>query len=441
MGANSVFAGGRFAGGRKVANLARTLAVATALTSVAVAGTADAQNRRDRERQQERAPQAEYSEAFVTAYNAVQAVTQSGATEFSAARPLVPAMVAAAVSGDEKNAAGNMMLQVGQNLRDVPLQRQGIEMMLASGKIPPENQGQYYYYVGNFALQAREFAAGRAALQRAVDLGFSPAQAATDPAVDPRTQILQSLFLEQNFPTLIQTAEGLLTAANGANVPELWLTYGLQGAIETQNAEAAATFSAPLVQHYPTPRNVRNAVRVALSQAGVRNGPIMADAMRLLYEANAMTAEADVAAYVGSLDPRLMANEVLRVLERSSSTNVIPASDGFHTENFAVATERSASERRDAPTLLRDAQSAATGLEAYEAGEIYMSLGDYAQAETLYELALTKGSQDRDRDLMRQAIAEYRGGKKAEASATFAQVGGTRARLAALWQAFIASQG
>lgn len=436
MGANSVFAGGR-----KVAQLARTLAVATALTSVAVAGTADAQNRRDRERQQERAPQAEYSEAFVTAYNAVQAVTQSGATEFSAAVPLVPAMVAAAVSGDEKNAAGNLMLQVGQNLRDMAMQRQGIEMMLASGKIPPESQGQYYYYVGNFALQARDFAAGRTALQQAVTMGYTPAQAATDPAIDPRTQILQSYFLERNFPELVQTAEGLLTAANGGSVPELWLTYGLQGAIETQNAEAAARFSVPLVQQYPNPRNVRNAVRVALSQAGVRNGPIMADAMRLLYEANAMTAESDVAAYVGSLDARLMANEVLRVLERSSSTNVIPASDEFHTSNFATATERAGPERSAAPGLLSDAQAAATGLEAYEAGEIFMSLGDYAQAEALYEMALTKGSQDRDRDLMRQAIAEYRGGKKAEASATFAQVGGTRARLAALWQAFIASQG
>ena len=156
--------------------------------------------------------------------------------------------------------------------------------------------------------------AGRAALRQSVALGFTPASAATDPAVDPRTQILQSLFLERKFPELIQSAQELVTAANGAAVPELWLTYGLQGAIETQNAEAAATFSVPLVQQ-PSPRNVRNAVRVALSQAGVRNGPIMADAMRLLYEANAMTAESDVAAYVGSLDARLMANEVLRVLE------------------------------------------------------------------------------------------------------------------------------
>lgn len=437
MGANSVFAGRR-----KAASLARSFALATALASMAVAGSADAQNnRRERERAA-RGPQAEYSEAFVTAYNAVQAVTQSGAADFSAARPLIPAMLAAAVSNDEKDSAGNMLLQVGQNLRDAALQRQGIEMMLASGKVAPENQGQYYYYVGNFALQMRDFPAGRTALRQAIALGFTPPQAASDPAIDPRTQVLQSLFLERNFAELLPAADQLLTTAGaGAAVPELWLTYGLQGAIETQNAEGAARFSVPLVQQYPTPRNVRNAVRVALTQGGVRNGPVMADAMRLLYEANAMTTEADVVAYISSIDARLMANEVLRVLERSSSTNVIPTSDAFHTQNFAVATERAPTERRDAPGLLADARRAATGLEAYEAGEIYMSLGDYAQAEELYELALSKGSQDRDRDLMRQAIAEYRGGKKAEASATFAQVGGARARLAALWQAFIASQG
>ncbi len=428
MGSNFV-SNGRGKVARLVSGMAMSVALASGSLAVSalVAPVAHAQ---------------EYSDAFVAAYNAVQAVTQSGATEFSAARPLVPAMVAAAVNNDEKDAAGNMLLQVGQNLSDVPMQRQALELMLAGGKIAPASQGMYHYYLGNFALQMRDFAAARASLGQAIAAGYVPPQAAADPAIDPRTQVLQSLFLEQDYAGLIQSADGLLTAAGAdAQVPELWLTYGLQGAIETENADAALRFSRPLVRYYPTPRNVRNAVRVALSQGDVRTGPVMADAMRLLYEANAMTAESDVASYVNSIDSRLMANEVLRVLERSSSTNVIPASDSFYTQKFAEASERAASERRDAPGLLADARTAATGLEAYEAGEIYMSLGEYVQAEELYALALQKGSADRDRDLMRQAIAQFRQGKKAEASATFAQVGGTRAGLAALWQSFIASQG
>ncbi|MEO5707387.1 MAG: hypothetical protein ABIT10_07685 [Alteraurantiacibacter sp.] len=436
MGANSVFAGGR-----KVAKLARSFAVATALTSVAVAGTADAQNRRDREREQERAPQAEYTEAFVTAYNAVKAVTDSGAAEFSAARPMVPALVASVTNGDERSAAGNILLVVGQNLRDPALQRQGIELMLASGTVSPEAQPQYHYYVGNFALQMRDYVGGRAALRQAIALGYTPAGAASDPALDPRTQVLQSLFLEENFAELISSADEFVTAAGDTQVPELWLTYGLQGAIDTENAEAALRFSQPLVRYYPTTRNVRNAVRVITNLGNVDNGPVLADAQRLLFAANAMTDRRDYADYIASIDSRLMANETLRVLDRAKTSGVLPQSDEYYAAEFAVANERAPSERRDAPGLLADARSSASGREAYEAGEIYLSLGEYAQAEALYAMALEKGSTDRNRDLTRLGIAQFNQGKKAEAQATFAQVEGDRAALAALWVAYIASQG
>lgn len=384
----------------------------------------------------------EYTEAFVNAYNPVQAITQSGVTDFSAARPLVPALVASLTNADERSAAGNLLLVVGQNLRDAALQRQGIELMLASGKVSPESQPQYYYYIGNFGLQLREYAAARTALRQAVALGYTPAAGTNDPALDPRTQILQSLFLEENFPELISSANEFVTAAGAtAQVPELWLSYGLQGAIETENAEAALRFSQPLVRYYPTARNIRNAVRVVTSLGGVDNGPVLADAQRLLFAADALGDRRDFVSYIASIDSRLMANETLRVLERGRSSGLLPQTDDYYAAEFAVANERAPAERRDGPGMLADARSSTSGLEAYEAGELYMSLGEYAQAETLYAMALEKGSTDRNRDLTRLGIAQFHQGKTAEAQATFAQVQGDRAAVAALWSAFIASRG
>ncbi|MES2700012.1 MAG: hypothetical protein V4647_10420 [Pseudomonadota bacterium] len=384
----------------------------------------------------------EYTEAFVNAYNPVQAITQSGVTDFSAARPLVPALVASLTNADERSAAGNLLLVVGQNLRDAALQRQGIELMLASGKVSPESQPQYYYYIGNFGLQLREYAAARTALRQAVALGYTPAAGTNDPALDPRTQILQSLFLEENFPELISSANEFVTAAGAtAQVPELWLSYGLQGAIETENAEAALRFSQPLVRYYPTARNIRNAVRVVTSLGGVDNGPVLADAQRLLFAADALGDRRDFVSYIASIDSRLMANETLRVLERGRSSGLLPQTDDYYAAEFAVANERAPAERRDGPGMLADARSSASGLEAYEAGELYMSLGEYAQAETLYAMALEKGSTDRNRDLTRLGISQFHQGKTAEAQATFAQVQGDRAAVAALWSAFIASRG
>jgi tetratricopeptide (TPR) repeat protein len=383
----------------------------------------------------------DYSEAFVAAYQAVQATTQNGATDFSPARPLIPALTATLASADEKQAAGNLILVVGQNLRDAALQRQGIELMLASGKVPPESQGQYYYYVGNFALQGQDYAAGREALRQALSRNYMPAQAATDPALDPRTQILQSYFLQEDFAGLKQYATELVGAAGTAAVPESWLTYGLQAAIESEDLASAMQFSVPLVTHYPTARNIRNSIRVATSLGNLDTGPVLADAQRLMFFANAMSDRSDYVAYVASIDSRLMANETLRVLEQGKTSGHLPESDNYYAAEFQVANERSAAERRDAAGMLTDARGAATGLEAYEAGEVYLSLGDYAQAETLYALALEKGSTDRNRDLTRLGIAQAMQGKKAEAQASFAQVEGNRASVAQLWAAYIASQG
>ena len=382
----------------------------------------------------------EYSREFVAAFTPIQTITQSGGTDFSAARPLIAPMLATVESADERFQAGNILLIVGQNQRDVPMQRQGIEMMLASGKVPVEAQGQYNYYIGNFAMQARDFEASRAALRLAVAAGYMPAQAAQDPSLDPRSQILQSYFFEDNYAGLIQYGDELLAAANGAQVPEVWLTYGLQAAIDTENLEVALRYSKPLIEYYPTARNIGNAVRVAVQLSALEDGPIVADAQRLLFAANALTERRDFTSYLASIDSRLMANEALRVLERGVSTGGLPASDSYYIAEAEVANERAASERRDAPGMLADARAAATGLEAYEAGEIYLSLGDYAQAEELYALALEKGPRDRDRELTRLGIAQFYQGKLAEASASFGQVTGPRAPIAQLWQAFIASQ-
>ena len=55
-------------------------------------------------------------------------------------------------------------------------------------------------------------------------------------------------------------------------------------------------------------------------------------------------------------------------------------------------------------------------------------------------MALQKGVTDRDRALTRLGIAQAQQGKKAEARASFEQVGGTRTPVARMWTAFAESR-
>lgn len=379
----------------------------------------------------------QYSDTFVTAYTAVQTVVNSGAADLSGARPLIPAMLAAIQNADERNAAGNLLLSLGQTMRDPPLQRQGLELMLASGLVPAEAQGQYYYYLGNFALQARDHPAGRTALQRALDLGYMPAEAAADPQLDPRTQILQSFFFEENFTGLLGYANTLF-GDGSQRQPELWLTYGLQGAIETSSLADATLFSQALVAHYPSERNWGNGLRV-IGGLGDFDDQANLDLLRLMRLTGTLTEGNDFIRYIETADPRIMSNELVHVLAEGVRAGHFASGQTYYDEVKGIVDDRMAEDRADAPALVREARSAASGAPALSAGDVLYSLGDFAGAEAMYAMSVEKGSANTAAALTRLGMAQLRQGNVAAAQAALAQVTGPRAPIAQMWAAYARS--
>jgi len=404
--------------------LAGGAAVVTAATAAPAAAQRSGRNS---------APQAQNSEGFVKAYQPLAAIVNAEGGDHAAAKAQVPGVVAAIETPDDRNAAGNLILILGNKLKDSQLQRQGLELMVASGKTDPAQLGQFQFFIGSLAYEAKDWAAARTALQAAVAAGYTQD--------DPEPMIAETYFGEG------QSAQGLAflktladkRVAAGQQIPEAWLTRALQVSYQARLADQATEWSARLVAQSPNQTNWQRALQVVNSLHEL-DPQSQLDLLRLMLATNAMSERAEYVSYIEAADPRVMSNEVAKVLDAGLQAGVFNTGEEYYGEIKRIVDQRAPEDRRDAPGLATEARSAANGAAAQNAGDVFLSLGSWAEAEEMYAMALQKGVPDRDRALTRLGIAQAQQGKKAEAKATFGQVGGARVPVARMWTAFVESR-
>lgn len=378
----------------------------------------------------------EYSDGFVAAYQPVQEVVNAEGGDIASVSGQFPAIVAAATTPDDRFAAGNLLLIAGNKASNPQWQRQGLELMIASGKSQPEQLGQFHYFIGSLAYNAEDYPAARAALEAAQQAGYAA------PDADIAGLIVESYFAEGNAQAGIDYVKqaGAQMQASGGQVPERWLLKALQTAYTEQLIGPATEISTMLVSAYPTEQNWKNALQVvnALHEFEPQQ---QLDLLRLMRETRAISDRSEYVRYIEAADPRIMSNEVTGVLADAVAAGQLSASDAYYTEVKSIADQRAPEDRREVPNLVRDAGSASDPLRAIEAADVSYSLGDYVQAEAMYRLALDKGFADRDTALTRLGMAQAKQGKFAEAQATLDQVSGARAPIAQMWSLYAQTQG
>jgi hypothetical protein len=305
--------------------------------------------------------------------------------------------------------------------------------MVASGKADPSQLGQFHFFIGGLAYDARDWAAARAALQAAMAAGHTQG--------DPEAMIAETYFGEGQAAPGLDYLAGVVDrrAAAGQPVPEGWIVRGLQVSYQAQLAEQAVDWSERLVARNPNQINWQRALQVVNALAEL-DPQAQLDLLRLMRATDALKERSEFVSYIEAADPRIMANEVAKVLDAGVQAGVFTAGEEYYADVKRVVDERAAQDREDAPGLASEARTAASGNAALNAGDVSLSLDSWAEAEEMYALALQKGVTDRDRALTRLGIAQAQQGKNAEARATFEQVAGARLPVAQMWTAYIASR-
>ena len=410
--------------------LALALGMGGVLSVTALEAPAAAQKKK---KDGDEAAKPQYSKAFIAAYNPVQTQFDQG-TDIAAVKAALPGMIAAVENNDDRFVAGNFTYSVGTKASDRSLQRQGIAMMLESGKVPAANQPQYNFLAGQYAYQDRDFSAARSYMEQAVALGYTEN--------DPEALIAETYFAEDRFADGVTYLSQAIEAKRQAGQPvdEAWIKRGLAMAYNNQLDQQARDYAAMYVRDYPSDTSWGDAIGILYNTADV-SGQDSLDLLRLARRVNGIRQANQYLEYVEQADPRKLPGEVVAVIDEGYSSGMLDRSNSFVSEARAEAARRVKIDETELPELARDARASNANLATVmAAGDAYLSYGRGAEAEEFYAKASAMSGANTPLVLTRMGIAQLDQGKYSEAEATFNKVQGARQAIANLWAIYATQQ-
>ncbi len=410
--------------------LAIALATGAVVATGVVAEPAYAQRKKKKDKKEEQASQ--YSEGFVAAYQPLNEKVNDDAADLTTIKPQLASLASMAQTPDDKNAAGGLIYNAGAKLQDQTLQLQGMELLIAGGKIPAENVGRFNFIAYQLANGLGQYEKSRTYLQEAINQNFTT-ESVNGPAM--QVAMAESFFSESRF----KEGLGFLSQAikmqknSGQPVQEAWYRRGLTVAYTNKVVPEVYDITLGWVSDFPSDANWRDAINLTRN-LNEFEGQELLDLFRLGRKVGALQEQSDYDYYVESADARRLPKEVKDVIEEGVAAGVISQDNLFISESLQTATGRIQSDRAELPALERDAGAADAGLRTVvAAGDAFLSYGEYGKSARFYQKALGMVGVDTQRVLTRLGIAQVSLGDHEAAKATFAQIQGQREPIARLW--------
>lgn len=375
-----------------------------------------------------------YSDEFIEVFAPINEALDEDAPDYASLRDQALAARESIQNDDDRFAYGSTVFSIGQELGDIELQRDGMETMLASGKIPENALPQYTYIAGQLAFNEEDYAVARQRIEEALALGYE--------APEALDIIARTYTLEGNTAgALGVVAERVNTAVSAGQVPEEeLLKQGLTIAYNNDLYEDATSFSLMLARYYPSVDAWGDAVAIQRNYGDYSDAELL-DLLRLLRASGAMRAERDYVDYINYANFRRLPSEVSAVAQEGIAAGMLQSGDPFVTEAVNESEPLVDGLRADLGDLESDASvSGASGSLAIAAGDAYLNFDNGAKAAELYELALTRPDVDQGTAMTRLGIAQVMAGDYAAAQETLANVEGNRAPIAQLWAAYAKQQ-
>lgn len=382
----------------------------------------------------------DYSREFRKAYTALDEATKQDGFDLSALQPQFAALRAMAANQDEKLVAGQITYNTGIRVSDQAMQLTGMELMLASGKVPPETAPRYNYIAYQLANATGDFGKARGYLQNAIALNYT---SETITPVMLKLLLAEINFSTQNFREGIATLDQAIaeTKANGQTVDERWYRRGVSVGVNNKVVPEVYSFAAAWVSDFPSDANWRDAINLTRNLNRFES-PEMLDLLRLSRKVGTLDSKQDVIYYVETADARRLPLEVKNLIEQAIAANPAVKDDIYLADQLKIASDRIPDDRPTLPDLEAEADGTTTDTKiVMAAGDTFYSYGDYAKAERFFAKAAGMPGVEMQVALTRLGISQIAMGKLAEGKATLAKVTGDRAPIAQLWIAYANNQG
>ncbi|MDO6414729.1 hypothetical protein Q4F19_10095 [Sphingomonas sp. BIUV-7] len=367
---------------------------------------------------------------------AVAAQAALAKNDFAGAKTAIETAEPEIKTADDKYIVGQLYLQVAQKGQQPDLFPKAVNMMIDSGKAPPETVSQLQMVKAKMAYQAKDFRTAETALLAAQAAGSADADL-IPVLVSSQHELGKDLVALQSLTATIDKQQ-----AAGQPVPEAWYQRGIAigyGAKAGPDKAAINAITADLarkwVSAYPTKSNWRDSL-VIYRDSSKLDPDTEIDLYRLLYATGGMKGERDYMDYVLATYLRYPGEAQMVLNAGTSSGQVNPAGKNA-SEIKGIVSAKVPADKASLASAGKSANAAATGKVALNTADAFLGYGEWTKAVELYKLALQKGGVDANVVNVRLGMALAKSGDAAGAKAAFAQVTGPRKPLADLWTVYV----
>jgi hypothetical protein len=419
---------------KSVSRIALGVALVLGGASVVATAPADAQKKKKEEAADPKAPKLSKEERAAL----LPLQTAVNAKDWAAASAALAAAEAASQSPGAKLYLEQFRYDVGRNTKNVAMQTQAVDALIASGQVPAEMLPTYYRTQAVLASTAGNKAKAETAYAKLVELSPNDTEAMISLA-----RVKNELKKPQETVQLIQRAIEIKRAA-GQPVDESWYKYALNLAFNgRQNPalrEASQKLSRDLVAAYPTKENWRDSLLI-FRETNSLDPAADLDVLRFMRASGSLAGERDWYDLIDGLYKGGNYAEAKAVLDEGTSKRMIDPKKAAFAELVRLTNARMSGDRASLPGEESKAMAAASGASALKIGDAFYGYGEHAKAIALYRAALTKGGVDANLVNTRLAMALLASGDRAGAEAAFRSLTGPRQNLGAFWLAWLTRGG
>ena len=375
-------------------------------------------------------PQGQFSKEFIAAYTPTNDAYEK-AKDYPKAKSLVPALLAAAKSDDEKVQAGRLTFLIGAQVQDIPIQKQGIDLALSSATVPTPIKSVFVFQRGAFASSEKNYAAAIPDFLAAYNDGYRGNNV---------EWLIGNAYQQQN-----NNAEAMswylkmVDAARAKNaLPDrAVLSRALELSGKMKDVAQVAYWGKESIRAYPEPKVYRDAT-IFYDRTAQLEGQESLDLMRLARLNKGLVLESDFRNFVEAANPLRYPAEAIAVINEGLAAGIIQKTNSFFIEQLNAANQADAALRTGWDQDEKAALAAAKGMQPSLFGDTMLSYNEYARAQRLYEAALAKGGvidnerkDQSERTRLRLGIAKAMQGNIAGAKADFAAVSEPRRKVIA----------
>ena len=364
------------------------------------------------------------------------AATAAAATTVSASWG---ALKAAIKSEDDKYQAGVFGQQIGSESKNEAMRNEAIDLVIASTFTPAVERTEYIFQKAATAYDAKDWANAEALLLTAHAAGYKLDRLPGGIEL----LIADSFNAQKKYPESLMWMQKSLDASTlpGAKaLPENFYPRAANVAIRTGDGGAVAKWMRELVNSNPTADYWHDALMQTYRYADLDSQEVL-DLMRLLRTVGGMKYEQNYSAYATDALIAFFPTEMKTVLDEGFAKGTISKTNATFGGRYNDITEKLKIDGFSLTVLDQDIASAKTGASAAFAGDIALSVGEYARAKAAYEAALAKGAivdkEGKDlseRTIMRLGIAKLKLGDIAGAKSEFAKISASgRKAVADYW--------